>query len=46
MKNLLNKQDRDILKKLISTDCRPLKDITPVHTRPKINTKRFIKVPQ
>ena len=26
-KNLLNKQDQNILKKLISTDCHPLKDI-------------------
>ena len=30
IKNLLNKQDRKVLKKLISTDCHPLKDIIPV----------------
>ena len=30
IKNLFNKQDRNILKKLISTDCHPLKDIIPV----------------
>ena len=30
IKNLLNKQDRNILKKLISTDCHSLKDIIPV----------------
>ena len=30
IKNLLNKQDRSILKKLILTDCHPLKDIIPV----------------
>ena len=54
IKNLLNKQDRNILKKLISTDCHPLKDIIPVQktyvhnlrkkgcARPKINTERFM----
>ena len=54
IKNLLNKQDRNILKKLISTDCHPLKDIirvqkTYVHNlrkkgcaHPKINTQRFM----
>ena len=30
IRKLLNKQDRNILKKLILTDCHPLKDITPV----------------
>ena len=42
---------RNILKKLISTDCHPLKDIIPVQKtyvhnlrkkRPKINTQRFM----
>ena len=54
IKNLLNKQDRNILKKLKSTDCHPLKDIIPVQktylhnlrkkgcARPKINTQRFM----
>ena len=54
IKNLLNKQDRNILKKLISTDCHPLKYIIPVQktyvhnlrkkacARPKINTQRFM----
>ena len=54
IKNLLNKQDRNILKKLISTDCHPLKDIIPVQktyvhnlrkkgcARPKINTQNFM----
>ena len=54
IKDLLNKQDRNILKKLISTDCHPLKDIIPVQktyvhnlrtkgcARPKINTQRFM----
>ena len=54
IKNLLNKQDQNILKKLISTDCHPLKDIIPVQktyvhnlrkkgcARPKINTERFM----
>ena len=54
IKNLLNKQDRNILKKLKSTDCYPLKDIIPVQktyihnlrkkgcARPKINTQRFM----
>ena len=54
IKNLLNKQDQNILKKLISTDCHPLKDIIPVQktyvhnlrkkgcVRPKINTERFM----
>ena len=54
IKNLLNKQDRNILKKLISTDSHPLKDIIPfqktyVHNlrkkgcvRQKINTQRFM----
>ena len=54
IKNLLNKQDRNILKKLISTDCHPLKDIIPVQktyvhnlrekgcARLKINTARFM----
>ena len=49
-----NKQDQNILKKLISTDCHPLKDIIPVQktyvhnlrkkgcVRPKINTERFM----
>ena len=53
-KNLLHKQDRNILKKLISTDCHPLKDIIPVQktyvhnlrtkgcARQKINTQRFM----
>ena len=54
IKNLLNKQDRNILKKLISTDCHPLKDIIPIqktyvhnlrkkgYACPKINTERFM----
>lgn len=54
IKNLLIKQDRNILKKLRSTDCHPLKHITPVQktyvhnlrkkgcARPKINTERFM----
>ena len=54
IKNLSNKQDRNILKKLISTDCHPLKDIIPVHktyvhnlrkkgcAHPKINKQRFM----
>ena len=54
IEDLLNKQDRNILKKLISTDCHPLKDIIPVQktyvhnlwtkgcARPKINTQRFM----
>ena len=54
VKDLLNKQDRNILEKLISTDCHPLKDIIPVQktyvhnlrtkgcARPKINTQRFM----
>ena len=54
IKNLLNKQDQNISKKLISTDCHPLKDIIPVQktyvhnlrkkgcVRPKINTERFM----
>ena len=54
IKNLLNKQDRNILKKVISTDCHPLKDIIPVQktyvhnlrkkgcARPKSNTERFM----
>ena len=54
IKNLLNKQDRNILKKLILTDCHPLKDIIPVkktyvhnlrkkgYARPKINTEHFM----
>ena len=53
-KNLSNKPDRNILKKLISTDCPPLTDIIPVQktyvhnlrkkgcARPKINTERFM----
>ena len=31
IQNLLNKQDRNILNKLISTDCYPLKGSIPVH---------------
>ena len=54
IKNLLNKQYQNILKKLISTFCHPLKDIIPVQktyvhnlrkkgcVRPKINTERFM----
>ena len=54
IKSLLNKQDRNILKKLIPTDFHPLKDIIPVQktyvhnlrkkgcVRPKINTQRFM----
>ena len=54
IKNLLIKQDRNILKKLRSTDCHPLKHIIPVQktyvhnlrkkgcARPKINTERFM----
>ena len=54
IKNLLVKQDRNILKKLRSTDCHPLKHITPVQktyvhnlrkkgcARPQINTERFM----
>ena len=54
IKDFLNKQDRNIFKKLISTDCHPLKDIIPVQktyvhnlrtkgcARPKINTQRFM----
>ncbi|CAH3150518.1 unnamed protein product, partial [Porites lobata] len=54
IKNLLNKQDGNILKKLKSTDCHPLKDIIPVQktyvhnlrkkgcARLKINTARFM----
>ena len=54
IKKLLNKQDRNTLKKLISRDCHPLKDTIPVQksyvhnlrktgcARPKINTERFI----
>ena len=54
IENLLNKQDQNILKKLISTVCHPLKDIIPVQktyvhnlrkkgcVRPKINTERFM----
>ena len=54
IKNLLNKQDQNILKKLISTDCHPLKDIVPVQktyvhnrrkkgcARPKIDSQHFM----
>ena len=54
IKNLLIKQDRNILKKLRSTNCHPLKYIIPVQktyvhnlrkkgcARPKINTERFM----
>ena len=54
IKNLSVKQDRNILKKLRSTDCHPLKHITPVQktyvhnlrkkgcARPQINTERFM----
>ena len=40
IKNLLNKQDRNNLKKLISTDSHPLKDIIPVQKTHVHNLKK------
>ena len=40
IKKLLNKQDRNILKKVISTDCHPLKEIIPAQKTYVHNLKK------